>query len=101
MPASKVQADHEYLQKLAQFWSEQADYVDGILQYIKGPYEELVGGGWIGEGARKYQQEQESFTHKKLANLSKACQNAARFTSNISKIFEDAEAAAGNALHPE
>jgi WXG100 family type VII secretion target len=101
MPASKVQADHDYLQKLAQFWSEEADFVDQILQSIKGPYEELVGGGWIGEGARKYQQEQESFTHKKLANLSKACQSAASFTSRISKIFDDAETAAGSALHPE
>lgn len=98
MAAAKCQCDHDQLQAIAKIFSEQADNVDQILQNILGPYGELTGGGWIGVGERAWQKEQEDFTHKKMAKLSKALGSAGKFTSQISKTFQDAEDESGAKL---
>jgi WXG100 family type VII secretion target len=101
MPAAQIHADHDELKNIATTFNQQGDAVEQILQSIMSKYEGLTGGGWIGEGERKYEQEQESFTHPTIKRLSKALHAAGRITNQISKTFQDAEEEAGSALGPQ
>ena len=100
MPAAQIHADHDQLKNITNTFNQQGDTVQQILQSIMSKYEALPGQGWIGEGARKYQQEQESFTHPTMKRLARALHGAGRLTNQISKTFQDAEEEAGSALAP-
>ncbi|MEO6060618.1 MAG: WXG100 family type VII secretion target [Thermoflexales bacterium] len=91
MSATKIRADYESLQKIAQSFSTESDQIGAMTKRIKSNVDALRGGDWVGPGATAFYQEMDSSVFPSLKRLSTAMGEAAQVTDQINRLMNGAE----------
>ena len=99
MAAETVRSDYEQLKTSAQSFSSQAEAIDKMNHDVHSAMETLVGGDWIGEGARKFFAEMNDSVLPTLKRLQAALAEASRKTTQISNIMKEAEDQSSSIFH--
>lgn len=91
MPASKVRADYDALQEIANTFDHHASNSRRSLQQLQQRMETLQGGDWIGKGATAFYQEMNSDVLPTMRRLAAALEMANRIIRQTSQIMREAE----------
>ena len=91
MPASKVRADYDALQEIANTFDQHASNSRQSLQRLQQRMETLQNGDWIGKGATAFYQEMNSEVLPSLRRLAAALELANRLIRQASHIMQEAE----------
>ncbi len=99
MAAETVRSDYDQLKSSASTFKSQADAIDKMNRDVRSAMETLVGGDWIGEGARKFFAEMNDSVLPTLKRLHAALVVASRKTTQISQLMKEAENQASGVFH--
>ncbi len=91
MPAPRIRADYQILDQISRGFASHAASTEASLRKLRTSMDTLKGGDWIGQGAKKFYQEMDSEVLPAVQRLTKALQEGARVTKQISKIMKQAE----------
>lgn len=91
MPASKVRADYDALQEIANTFDQHASKSRQSLQRLQQRMETLQSGDWIGKGATAFYQEMNSDVLPTMRRLAAALETANRLIRQSSQIMQEAE----------
>src|SRR5574341_536432 len=91
MTASRVRADYDELQEIAQAFARQSEAVRQSYGVVLQAKDTLQGGDWVGKGADKFYQEMNSSILPSLKRLAQALERASETTKKISQIMKQAE----------
>src|SRR5688500_5184591 len=94
--ADKVEANYEMLGSIAKQFSQEADAIEQMLKNLESNIDQLEGGGWIGRGANAFYAELRDEVLPGVERLTQALEDASRTTSEIAKLFREAEETASN-----
>jgi WXG100 family type VII secretion target len=99
MAAETVRSDYDQLKSSASTFKSQAEAIDKMNHDVRSAMDTLVGGDWIGEGARKFYAEMNDSVLPTLKRLHAALDQSARVTTQISQIMKEAEGQASSIFH--
>jgi WXG100 family type VII secretion target len=99
MAAETVRTDYDQLKTSAQAFKSQAEAIDKMNRDVHSAMETLVGGDWIGQGARKFFAEMNESVLPTLKRLHAALDESARKTTEISQIMKEAEDQSSSIFH--
>jgi WXG100 family type VII secretion target len=99
MPGSKVRADYDELEKIAQTFQRESDKVHRTLGDLHGQLDVLMDGDWVGRGATEFYREMISEVLPSVKRLEDSLQNAARVTRQISRRMKQAEEDSARLFH--
>jgi WXG100 family type VII secretion target len=91
MAGYKVQANYDDLGNAAGVFSKESDQTQQLTQQVKGVFDGLRGGGWIGKGAEAFFQEMEELVFPGLDRLTRALSDASSAAKRIADTFKQAE----------
>lgn len=91
MPAPRVRADFDPLQRLTANFRKESDNTQQTLQRIRQAMNTLEGGNWVGKGADKFYAEMNDAVLPSLKRLAAALETAGVTTDKISRIMKQAE----------
>ncbi|MBI5961790.1 MAG: WXG100 family type VII secretion target [Chloroflexi bacterium] len=96
MPANKVQADYDELEKIAGEFADESANMEQLMGQIMNLVGELEGGGWIGRGASSFFGEFHDLVEPGLQNLVRALDDGSNAIKQISNILSQAESDASS-----
>lgn len=98
MPAPKIRADYDALKRIASLFQREGQAANQTLTRLRRSMGTLRGGEWIGRGATKFYQEMDADVLPAVQRMAKSFGEAARVTSTISQIMQQAEEDAARIL---
>ena len=99
MAAETVRSDYDQLKSSASTFKSQAEAIDKMNRDVRSAMDTLVGGDWMGEGARKFFAEMNDSVLPTLKRLHAALDEASRKTTQISQVMKEAENQASGVFH--
>lgn len=91
MSATKIRADYESLQKIAQSFSTEASQIAATTKSVKTLVDTLRGGDWVGPGATAFYREMDASVFPSLNRLGAALGEAAEAANKINQLMNGAE----------
>lgn len=98
MPAPRVRADHESLERIAADFGVEAGATRQSLEQLRRQAAVLRAGDWVGKGARVFDQEMSEGVLPALRRLAAALESSQRTVVRISQALRRAEADAARVL---
>jgi WXG100 family type VII secretion target len=91
MPGQKMRADFDQLSGIVQIWARQSDAVRNARQNLLERMNSLRNGDWVGESAEVFYTEMDSVVLPAMDRTAAALEEAARITSQIRNVMQQAE----------
>jgi WXG100 family type VII secretion target len=91
MSTSKIRAEHNSLQQIAQTFHTQADQTHKMYTALKNKMAVLSGGDWVGKGATKFYAEMDGGVLPAVQRLNKALAHGSQITLKISNLMQQAD----------
>jgi WXG100 family type VII secretion target len=89
--AEKTEVNYDQLETLAKQFEGEAQVIESVRKFLSSESEQLHGGGWVGQGADKFQAEMSGEVIPAVQRLSEALTQAANTMKLICNIFNEAE----------
>jgi len=96
----QIQADYNQLEEVASEFTKAAQGIAEMKQRLSGSYMKLRDGGWIGEGANAFFQEEEDDVGPAVQRLQAALEQAGQTTQKIAHAVKEAEQEASSLFRP-
>lgn len=91
MAGYKIQCNYDQMAQAAQKFSQESDQTRQLMQQVKGTFEQLRGGAWIGVGAQKFFEEMEQLVFPGVERLSNTLKDAGDASKRIADALKQAE----------
>jgi WXG100 family type VII secretion target len=88
---SKIQADYEQLEQVANLFQQQADQTEELLRALQSRTESLENGGWMGKAANDFSVEMNDLVFPAVGRLQTALLEGSQVTKKVIQTFKDAD----------
>lgn len=95
MAGYKIQCNYDQMAQAAQTFAQHGDQSNQLMQQVKGVFETLRSGDWIGVGAQKFFEEMEHIVFPGMQRLGNTLKDASDASKKIADALKQAEDEAG------
>jgi WXG100 family type VII secretion target len=95
MASHKIQCDYNQLGDHAKKFKAESDQTKQLFQAVNNVVQQLEGGDWIGEGAKKFFEEMQDLTNPGIDRLVNALEDASSAAQKVSDALSQAENESG------
>ena len=89
--ADEIRASYDELEQVASKFANQAQVIQQMTQKVRGSYDKLEDGGWIGRGSEAFFAEMRDKIFPACQRLQGALEDACAATKDIARTFKQAE----------
>jgi len=91
MAGELVQVDYAFLERIASFFAQESERVNGALKTLRRQMDSLQQGGWIGRGANAFYSEMEQSILPSLQRLGTALEISGVTVKQMMQVYQSAE----------
>jgi WXG100 family type VII secretion target len=91
MPAPRIRAEYDGLERIAKMFLKQAENISNSFKRLSAQAEVLNDRDWVGEGAKKFDNEMSSSVLPSIQGLSQALEESGHVTQKISDLMHQAD----------